>query len=253
MRTGKYYSFGSLVVSYGGWDWPPAIKAAERHALRCAILGGDWIQTDSEFSGLVHFCKMEIEFSKVHEQAWQLHTQWSNGQEPTPVENDDGGGGGGGSSSGNKISNPAPDADTPKLAKEKPKAKAKGKAALQAGKDSPKPAADDLQKELQAANEVKAAYGRVELKARRLLDQIKSNVAYADLDNDQNKGVLQKLYDDLAEGMSTFDTEFCLEDFKTIKGKYTHAALKTKLAKFVKLDFKALQDFTATAMRRHNA
>ena len=67
------------------------------------------------------------------------------------------------------------------------------------------------------------------------------------------KGVLQKLYDDLAKGMSTFDTEFCLEDFKTIKAKYTNAVLKTKLAKFIKLDFKALQDFTATAMRRHNA
>ena len=122
LRHGKYYSFGSLVISYGGWEWPPAVLAAKRHALRCGILGGDWIQTDGEFSGIVHFCKMEIEFSKVHEQAWQQHTQWSNGQESIPVENDDGGGGGVVSNRSSGSGNPVHEGGTVELAKGTPKA-----------------------------------------------------------------------------------------------------------------------------------
>ena len=101
-RKGKMYTYGDLVISYGGWDWPPAIRAAKRHALRCSVLGGEWIQADSEFSGLLHFLKMEVEFVKIHEKAWKQCTEWHNGDASVRVDkdddddDDDGGGGGGG-------------------------------------------------------------------------------------------------------------------------------------------------------------
>ena len=41
-REGVYMTFGSLVQSFGGWEWQPAILGAKRHSLKCIQLGGKW-------------------------------------------------------------------------------------------------------------------------------------------------------------------------------------------------------------------
>ena len=80
-KLGEYHTLGSLVRSYGGWQWKTAIVAAERHALKCAAMGGKWIRLDSDFSGLHHFLKLSITHQYISDNAWQQYLTYDNNGE----------------------------------------------------------------------------------------------------------------------------------------------------------------------------
>ena len=77
-KLGEYHTLGSLVRSYGGWQWRPAIVAAERHAHKCAAMGGKWVRLDSDFSGLHHFLKLSITHQYISDNAWQQYLTYDN-------------------------------------------------------------------------------------------------------------------------------------------------------------------------------
>lgn len=84
-RRGKYYTFGNLVRSYGGWEWPSAVREAKKHAAKAAIMGGRWIVRDEQFSGLVHILKFELEFKEVMEKCWGQFACWQDGRGSIPL------------------------------------------------------------------------------------------------------------------------------------------------------------------------
>lgn len=44
--TGSFYTFGGLVIKYGGWSWGPAVIGAKNTAMSCTLLGGKWVKVD---------------------------------------------------------------------------------------------------------------------------------------------------------------------------------------------------------------
>ena len=72
VNLGQYHTFGGLVKKYGGWQWPAAVQGAKRTALRCAALGGDWVDADDEFSGLMHFLVMDKQHKHIFAEKWSM-------------------------------------------------------------------------------------------------------------------------------------------------------------------------------------
>ena len=136
--------------------------------------------------------------------------------------------------------------------KDKPKAHAKDKAKEKA-KDKDKEATDPLQDTIAAATKVKSEYLKVKQKALQVIEQIQKDPSYDDLNNDQNLGKLQKLYATMVGSLTVFDDEFCLQDLKVLRDKYTQAKLKFNLQLFAKIDPKPVKDWTAKMLKRHAA
>ena len=69
-RKGKYMTVEKLVMEYG-YEVSPAkaCERASRYATKCAKMGGKWIMADKEFSGLMHFLKMNNVTIASHEDA----------------------------------------------------------------------------------------------------------------------------------------------------------------------------------------
>ena len=70
-------TFGSLVESYGGWAWPPAVRGAKATAAKCARMGGKWIQVD-EWSGLVLFSKIKHQHRERFEESWAEYRKYAD-------------------------------------------------------------------------------------------------------------------------------------------------------------------------------
>ena len=253
-RKGKMYTFGSLVISYGGWSWAPAIEGAKRHAIRCSLMGGKWIGVDKDFSNLVHYMKVEIEHNEIFEQSWKLFTEWHNGEGSVRVHGEE------------EVAAPegeeeeaAPGTGTPPRVavagkgKSKPKAHAKAHPKAPAKDKADKEATDPLQETIAAATKVKSELLKVKQKASQLIEQCQKDPSYDDLNNDQNLGKLQRLYNIMIGGLTVFDDEFCLQDLKVLRDKYTQAKLKYNLQLFAKIDPKPVKDWTAKMLKRHAA
>ena len=52
--VGRYGTFGTLVQSYGGWEWELAVHGAKLTAAMCSKMVGKWTWVDP-FSQLSHF------------------------------------------------------------------------------------------------------------------------------------------------------------------------------------------------------
>ena len=83
-------SFGQLVLAYGGWQWPPAIEAAQRHALRCGAMGGKWLRADETFSGLMLFLKYTMTLEYVNTQCWDQLLEYDENDKREAVKAIDG-------------------------------------------------------------------------------------------------------------------------------------------------------------------
>ena len=91
-------TFGGLVIDYGGWSWPPAVRGAKSTAARCALLGGRWMYKD-EWSGLWMFSKVTKIHHEYFENCWEECKEWAlkdgslqlalpaGGPAPKPLEN----------------------------------------------------------------------------------------------------------------------------------------------------------------------
>jgi hypothetical protein len=72
VTKGTYYSFGSLVESFGIlYDRAAAIKSAAKHALKCEKMGGKWISYD-ELSETTEYYKLRREFQDIMAEKWSL-------------------------------------------------------------------------------------------------------------------------------------------------------------------------------------
>ena len=74
---GRMVTLGGLVLAYGGWEWPQAIRGAKRTAAKCAVLGEKWCCRD-EFSEMLFFRLVEHEDAEIFEKAWSDRTTRSS-------------------------------------------------------------------------------------------------------------------------------------------------------------------------------
>lgn len=249
---GRYYTLGGLVDSYGGWAWPPAVRAGKLHASKAARMGGKWVFIES-MSELPHFFKHEHVCREIMSKKWAEFVQWTS--------KDDAG-------SANHEQEPEPDEEEPKAKakgepKAKEKAKAKGKAGGQVTKAIAKEGDDDEDDEIEKAvmgafkeaGEVKAQYEKVDTASSRLIGQFESNEDYAWGNNEATKGKLQSLRDKINEKAGAFGKEFMLHDSKKIRGLYEKSVLLDHLRLFATLknDLADLKAETDKAIRRHGA
>ena len=254
IRKGEYMTFGQLVQSYGGWKWRPSVEGAQRHAMRAAMMGGKWIMVDQEFSGLMHFLKMKVEFQYIVEEAWQRFAEFHN--EGKSVEL-----GAEMSSAASSMSNKDDTKDdqernnqtNQKNLKAAAKSTSKQKNPDQPNQSPGKDKDKTLMEALSAATKVKNEFLRVTQKAEQLMKQIKSDPSYDDLNNEQNLKQLETMHASLQSSLSPFDNRFLLEDVKVLKESYVQEQFKKLLQEFVKVDPKPLKDFTAKCLRKHQA
>ena len=78
-EKGEYMTLGSLVLSFGGWEWPDALRAAQCHALKCLKMRGKWLFYD-EMANIMHFLKMRKQFTEEMTKRWRMCTKWHNGE-----------------------------------------------------------------------------------------------------------------------------------------------------------------------------
>ena len=83
---GQMYTFGGLVMLYGGWTWAPAIAGAKNTAAKCYLLGGRYCETD-EYSGLMMFRAVSKQDAEEFNRTWTDRVEACN---PQNAEHDDG-------------------------------------------------------------------------------------------------------------------------------------------------------------------
>ena len=249
---------GSLVRSYGGWQWKPAIVAAERHALKCAAMGGKWIRLDSDFSGLHHFLKLSITHQYISDNAWQQYLTYDNNGETKQLSVQDLDPSATSSVSvQDQINNPTSNCSSRAKAKSKRNAAAmsKSKAGAIMNEEQEEHSKDgkSLQQELTKANKYRAEYRKVVGKAEQLMRQIKTDSCYSDINNDANLGQLEKLHATLLQSLTPFGNILLVEEWTTIKQSIATEQLIINLRTFNDLNFAPLAEFTAKVLRRRAA
>ena len=75
--TGIWMTLGSLIESYGGWNWPPAVEGGKLHFAKACRMGGQWTWRDS-WSGLLHIKKLEHQERHLMDKSWKKLTLWTN-------------------------------------------------------------------------------------------------------------------------------------------------------------------------------
>jgi hypothetical protein len=238
---GEMHTFGSLVVSYGGWEWPLAIEGAKKHALQCCSLGGSWATTD-EMSGLAHFLKLKAQHKGIMAKKWQQLTTYVNGSGEDLTGNIVGtsevGKGNGVKRAATTSASSHDQAKTPKTNPKTPT------------KIVNKAVADLTAK----AMLVKREHNKAMQRADQLCKHIEENAEYSWAHNDQNLGHINRLMHEFRSQLSSFDKEILLVDWARIKGKYTDSNLEELLNSFInKLGYKGIDKFVDLILRRHKA
>jgi hypothetical protein len=72
-----WFTFGSLVLSYGPWEWAPGRAGAKLHAIKAARLGPKWVRVDT-MSKLIHYRKERLTGSREIDKSWGLLTSFYN-------------------------------------------------------------------------------------------------------------------------------------------------------------------------------
>jgi hypothetical protein len=66
---GKYRPLGRLVVDFGGWECPDAVKGGITAATKCAAMGFPWVKKHPQ-SELLEFLVLETEFEEDFSKSW---------------------------------------------------------------------------------------------------------------------------------------------------------------------------------------
>lgn len=69
VTEGQWYSFGALVLKYGGWTWAPAVQGAKNTATQCRIMGSKWSKVD-RVSRLPMFWVLDEKHVDAFHKAW---------------------------------------------------------------------------------------------------------------------------------------------------------------------------------------
>ena len=71
---GEFFTFGSLVKEYGGWQWEPAVVGAKIHWMKAMRMGGKWVKRDV-MSNMVHVLKLKTIVEETMHQKWARLTK----------------------------------------------------------------------------------------------------------------------------------------------------------------------------------
>ena len=83
---GEFFTFGSLVKEYGGWQWEPAVVGAKIHWMKAMRMGGKWVKRDV-MSNMVHVLKLKTIFEETMHQKWARFTKFHNEKVRTTLAN----------------------------------------------------------------------------------------------------------------------------------------------------------------------
>jgi hypothetical protein len=83
----NYRPFGKLVVDFGGWEDPEAIRGAITGSLQCLTMGDPFVKIHPQ-TKMVLFAIAEIGWAEVFEQSWDQTMPYYKKDTPTPaIEN----------------------------------------------------------------------------------------------------------------------------------------------------------------------
>jgi hypothetical protein len=230
---GEMLPFGAIVVSYGGWSWPPAVEGAKRCVAKCAKLGGKWMDRDP-FSELSRFLVLRKQHDQIFHQKWREFEQEFDQpvdrvavQAPLTVQEKKD------KTSGNK------DQEKDKQPSGKKDKQPSGKKDKQPSGKEDTPRKDALQAELlKHALQVKSQLNKHKVAAQTLATTIKlGGDIWAWANTSSCLGALERSLAELDTGLAArdpFATEFMILDSKTVKDKAGNQWLSS-LESFIEL------------------
>ena len=258
-QWGTYCTFGTLVQSYGGWEWGPAVHGAKLTAAMCSKMAGKWVWVDP-FSQLPHFLKMEVKHKEIFQKKWSCFVAMTNKEtmrDEAHTEET------GSTCEGEASHAPRGSTEKPpveeargKSAREKAKAKSAAKRSTEECAD--KEEQHNVKTKLKAATKdairIKTLLKAERAKASDLANRIQSGTpAYAWADNPPNVGKLLALKQSVDDRLDDFGNEFLVQELRTLTHKYTDQRLLELMLQFAKIedDVKALAKKTATIVAMH--
>lgn len=75
---GRYRPFGKLVVDFGGWTSPEAVRGAMTAAQKCCMMGEPWVRVHPQ-SQLTEYLVLELEFQEDFVQSWETFKSYQTG------------------------------------------------------------------------------------------------------------------------------------------------------------------------------
>jgi hypothetical protein len=233
-NSGVYRPLGAIIVKEGGWNDPDAIAGSKRLAMKCCLMGGQWVSRNP-LTERLEFFYLRREVADEMAEAWTLCEQESKKVDAVdkPGSAD---AGADAAVDGGKPVGGKPKERTPN--KEDNKKKGVGKKQVEAveggGKKESTP-----QKEksiFASALMVKSKWLSTVTTANTLILRINDPTSeWHWAKNDQNLGRLQGKLQDLASVESSFSNDFLIQDMATFKKKLTKDRLSTELSTFVGL------------------
>jgi len=76
-QLGEYMTLGTLIKSYGGWEWPPAVVGGKLHFLKATRMGGKWVTYD-DWSNLIMVLKLTPIHKEIMTEKWARFTKFHN-------------------------------------------------------------------------------------------------------------------------------------------------------------------------------
>jgi hypothetical protein len=210
-KKGTYKPFGKIVIDEGGWDDPEAVAGATRLAVKCLLMGGDWVKWDAMTERL-RLRHPEDSWQEDLREHWELFRQeTSDGGKkpipPKPLKRTHGAGGGG---------------DTP-------------------NKLPVKNLTDSLEGLMKKCNSIKVFVQSTQSQTLSLEKSLANDSEYEELASIRNITKLSELSTQLQASMSCFDQDFILSTSVQIRKKYRgeDVQLASQLKVFIQLEEKA--------------
>ena len=228
---GQFYTFGGLVQKYGGWQWRLAVDGAKNTALRCTLLGGQWVKVDL-WSKLTMYYVTDESQTERFVQSWALYEKHFHVARREKEEDDD-------TARApvrkRAIQDKEEDDDIATMPapvraiqdkKESPKGKAKAR-----------PGPSEANR-LVEATRLKVHYAKIKASATTLMEMIRGGKPeYSWADHEKACGPLAEALAALEEAVtgSTFITEFLVEEPKGMKAAMTDGEFTSGLENFLKI------------------
>ena len=230
--TGEFYTFGALVIKYGGWQWPAAIQGAKNTAVQCSLLGGRWVKQDQWSKLMMYFVTTE-KYSDMFNKKWSLLEQRLNETRPDSEAQP----------STAAVSAPATGEkkdDQPKRGEKKDaqqKQGAKGKANAKNKSKANVAAKGTNDKAINEANRLKTKLIKVQAEATNLIARVKSGAAAYHAVNHVNAyGALEQSLKKLEDAFTEFDQDYLVKDIKTIKMAMSEGEFMSGIEQFARLE-----------------
>jgi hypothetical protein len=226
---GVYKPFGRIVQDEGGWDDDAAVTGAKKLAIKCLMMGGNWIKYDylTERTRLLH---LEHSWTEEMTEYWSMFTKdYDNAvmkeqdiPEQDQLQTDDG-----------QNPNKANTENKKPTAKGKGKGKGSDAGKGKGGNDKDKKKKDKDGNDIKDVSDVnkheelfkqcqalKVLIGLVTSQAVSVMESIKTEEAWDWANTDKTLGVIKALAHDMKTSLSTFGKEFMLYSLQALQKKY---------------------------------